>query len=215
MFTQPSLLRHAELKAFSKIELKGKVLDLGGVKNSAYFTSFKGNFVVTTVNMDTKTDPDIIHNLEFPLPINNEEYDHVLLINVIEHIFEYRHLLNEIARVLSKKGSAIIVAPFMFPFHPSPEDYHRFTKTALQLELEKVGLGNIKIITMGSGAFSAVYLFVDRLLPRFLRFFSFYTLRYLAGILDLILLNIARILGKKYSSDDYALGYCVIAQKTE
>ncbi len=213
MINIPSLLRCAELKALSSVTLNGKVLDLGGVKDSSYLHAIKGNFSVTTVNTDKKTNPDIIHNLELILPVGEGTYDHVILINVIEHIFEYRSLLKESFRVLRKNGSAIIIAPFIFPLHPSPGDYHRFSGTALNLELKKAGFEIESLIPLGTGIFSVVYLFIDRLMPKFLRFFNYYIFRYMVYTLDKILHKTASMLGKKYSPEDYAFGFCVVARR--
>lgn len=213
MLNTPSLLRRSELEALARIRLNGNVLDLGGVRGSAYINSLKGDFVVTILNMDKGANPDISHNLELPLPVGDGAYDHVLLINVLEHIFEYRSLLKEMARVVSKNGSAVIIVPFIFPFHPSPEDYHRFTRSALHLELVQAGFTDVQISPMGTGVFSSLYLFVDRLLPRYIRFFNYYTFRYAVLALDSFLSAAARALGKKYSPSDYAFGFCVVASK--
>lgn len=213
MLDTPSLLRKAELETLSRIELRGKVLDLGGVKGSSYLSSFKGEFSVTTLNLDKSVNPDIVHDLEHPLPVGDETYDHILLINVLEHIFEYDALLSEAKRVVKKGGSVIVAVPFLFPNHPSPKDYHRFTEESLRHKFVNIGLKDVQIISMGGGVFSAMYLLIDRLLPKFLRFCNYYTMRYVVCAMDFVFLCIARTLGKKYSPKDYAFGFCGIATK--
>ena len=209
----PSVLRLEEHRALSHIVLSGRVLDLGGERGSEYIQSFRGQFETTVVNTSEKARPDIIHDLEKPLPIEDNAYDHVLLINVLEHIFEYRALLREAARVLAPSGNLVIVVPFLFPVHPSPEDYRRFTVSALEKELSAAGLRDISIHALGSGVFASRYLLLDRLLPKPLRVLNFYTCRYLAYGLDGLFGVTAHIFGKKYRKEDYALGYCVIAHK--
>jgi SAM-dependent methyltransferase len=209
----PSLLRLEEHAALSAVTLSGSVLDLGGDRNSEYVRFFKGRFETTIVNFDKKTHPDILHDLEKPLPIPDVSFDHVLMFNVLEHIFEYRALIAEAVRVLKREGSAVIVVPFLFPAHPSPHDYHRFTAECLQRELERVGLTDIRLRTLGGGVFTARYLMLDRLLPRPLRIINFYTGRYVAVGLDFVFASMASALGKKYSLADYALGYCITAKK--
>lgn len=213
MFDTPSLLRRAELETLSHVNLGGSVLDLGGVKGSSYLRSFKGDFSVTTVNLDKSVNPDIVHDLDLPLPVGDEMYDYVLLINVLEHIFDYGVLLVEAKRVVKKGGSIIVAVPFLFPNHPSPKDYHRFTEDALRREFVKVGLDDIRITPLGGGVFSSVYLLIDRLLPKFLRFCNYYTMRYIVRAMDSVFLSIARTFGKKYSPEDYAFGFCGIATK--
>jgi len=213
MWNAPTLIRRAELKAFSHIPLSGLVLDLGGVKHSSYLSAFHGKFSVTTVNMDERTNPDIIHDLEKPLPIREGTYDSVLLINVLEHVFDYRVLLKESARVVKQGGVAVVAAPFLFPFHGSPDDFHRFTGAALRRELEIAGFSRVSLKTLGGGIFSLHYLFFDRLLPSRLRFLNYHTFRYVVVFLDFLFERAARLLGKKYMPDDYAFGYCAVGIK--
>lgn len=209
----PSLLRHEEHKAISRIMFSGRVLDLGGDKNSEYLPFFQGQFNTTTLNLNKDTQPDIVHNLEKSLPLANDSYDHILLMNVLEHIFEYRALLQEVARVLKHGGSVVLTVPFLFPIHSSPQDYHRFTAMTLREELTAVGLQDISVQVLGGGIFSSIYVLFDRLLPRPLRILNFYSFRYLVYLSDIFVNRLAGVLGKKYTASDYALGYCAVAHK--
>ena len=209
----PSLLRIEEHRALSRITLQGNVLDLGGDKNSEYLTYVQGTFKTTTVNFDKKARPDVVHDLEKPLPFEDSSYDWVVLCNALEHVFEYRALLQEAARVARSGGGLVVVVPFLFPLHPSPEDYHRFTASTLRREMEHLGLKDIRVVPLGKGLFSARYLLLDRLLPRSFRFINFYTGRYIAYSLDTLYAGVARLVGKRYTPADYALGYCATAKK--
>lgn len=209
-----SLLRAAEHQALSRVILSGTVLDLGGDKRSEYRSLFKGDYTVTTLNLDDATAPDIKHDLETPLSIASASFDNVLLINVFEHIFNYQQLLAESARVLKPGGKLVMVVPFLFPAHPSPSDYRRFTAEALQGEFECLKFEDIEIIPLGTGVFSACYLFVDRLLPRTVQLVSHYSLRYVVKALDTIAIASANLMKRKYDPAHYALGYCVTARKS-
>ena len=209
----PSLLRLAEHRAISKLSLSGEVLDLGGDSRSEYQHLIKGTHINTIVNLDEKSKPDFLQDLEQLLPFSDESYDHVLLINVVEHIFNYRQLLSEASRVVKRGGSVVIVVPFLFPIHPSPHDYWRFSEEVLRKECELAGLKVSELVSLGGGVFSARYVMLDRLLPRPLRFVSFYTVRYFVRFADRAFDGVARLFGKKYNSADYALGYFVTASK--
>lgn len=209
----PTLLRKAEHRALAALTLSGTVLDLGGDTNATYRKVVTGTVAVTSVNMDAKTAPDTVHDLEQPLPFANASYDHVLLINVLEHIYNYRQVLREAARVVRPEGSVVIVVPFLFPVHPSPHDYWRFTAETLQKECEAVGLTVETLTPLGSGVAAAQYVLIDRLMPFPIRAIGYVFLHPGIYVLDWIFLNIARLLKKKYSPADYALGYCVTARR--
>jgi SAM-dependent methyltransferase len=209
----PSLLRLAEHKALSSITLSGRVLDLGGDKNSEYLRFLQGTFTTTTLNMSEQARPDILHDLEKPLPVQDGEYDHALLMNVLEHVFEYRQLLQEAFRAVKTRGTVSILVPFLFPIHPSPQDYHRFTGSALQKELELAGATSISVVPLAGGVLRARYLLIDRLMPKPLRLISFYSCRYLIEFGEVILTLLSKMLGKKYQPETYALGYLARATK--
>lgn len=210
----PSMLRQAEHAALSKIVLSGSVLDVGGSKKSAYPSLMQGSYTLTTVNIDPKALPDITADLERPLPLPAAGYDVALLINVLEHIYEYRQLLRECVRVLKPDGRMVIVMPFLFPVHPSPRDFWRFTHEALRRECEEAGLQKITIEPLGSGVLAARYLHIERLLPSPLRAIGYFSVRYLVLFFDALLARAALLFGKKYKPDDYALGYCLTARKS-
>lgn len=209
----PTLLRRAEHKALSNVTLSGQVLDLGGEKGADYLSYIKGAFAVTAVNLDKHAQPDLLHDLELPLPLADASYDHVLLVNVLEHVFRYRELLAESIRVVRPGGSITIVVPFLFPVHPSPRDYWRLTDLALRMELEQLRLSDITIVPLGNGIFAARYVLLDRLLPYPLRLLRNYTARYLTNAVDWAFGILAHTLGKKYNASDYALGYLVTARR--
>jgi len=214
MFKDNSLLRLAEHKFLSLITLNGRVLDLGGDKNAEYQKLLKGNFEIFNVNFSQKAEPDLLHDLEVtPLPLASESFDAVLLINVIEHIFNYQALLSEANRLLKKDGKLVIAIPFMFPVHPSPRDFNRFTGDALKLILEKYDFKNTEIHPLGGGVFTTRTLFLHRLLPQPFRWFYGLVAFPVARVNDYLFTKVANLLGKSYKYSDYALGYCVVAQK--
>lgn len=208
-----SLLRFFEHRALSQINLSGKVLDLGGEKDSSYISRIGGDFEVTTLNLDKNSNPHILHDLEKPLPIQDSTYDNVLLINVMEHISDFSQLLGESCRVVIKGGRAVIIVPFLFPIHPTPSDCWRFTNETLKLFVLKSGFSSVEIKALGTGVFSVCYLLVDRLLPGPIRLINFYTFRYLTFLFDATFSKLAKLLGKSYRTEDYPLGYIVIAKK--
>lgn len=210
----PTLLRLAEHRALSGVELSGTVLDLGGDTHAVYRSELKGPFTVTTVNMDPKTAPDMVHDLETPLRVPDASYDNVLLINVLEHIYHAQQLLEEAVRVTRPGGIIVVVVPFLFPIHPDPSDFWRFSGETLKKMLAELGVHDCHVEPLGSGVFAARYVMLERLMPYPVRFVWFYTIRFFVGPLDALFIGLASMLGKRYRTSDYALGYAVTATKS-
>jgi len=206
-----TILREAEHEAIRQIMLSGRVLDLGGDARSAYRTLFRGSCTFTTVNMAPEAHPDIVTDLEKPLPIASASYDGVVLMNVLEHVFEYRALLDECSRVLVPGGTMVIAVPYLFPYHPSPDDYFRFSRSAITQLL--TAFTQVQVVPLGSGVCAARTLLLERLLPeRFQAIISVFS-HPLARALDAGVTTLARLLKKAYNPSDYALGFVVTAQK--
>lgn len=208
-----SLLRSAEHAALSSVELRGQVIDLGGDRNSAYAGYIRGSFQLTTVNMNPKAKPDIFHDLEQPLPVADASYDGAILMNVLEHIYNDRQLLAETCRVLKPGGTAVVAVPFLFPVHPSPRDFRRFTEETLRRMMADAGFSSVTVTPLGGGVWSARHLMVNRLLPSPLRQVHALLCGNLSRGLDWLTVRIARLTRRSYDPAYYALGYAVSAVK--
>ncbi|MBU4347927.1 class I SAM-dependent methyltransferase [Patescibacteria group bacterium] len=205
-----TLFRKLTNKLLKNIELNGEVLDLGGGKDAGYVKLFKGNFCITGADIDSNRRPDIVLDFEsMPLPVTDNKYDAVLLINVLEHIFNFEKLLKESFRIIKKGGKMILVVPFLHQIHPSPSDYFRYTNSALFETLKQAGFNKITVIEIGSGVFGAVYNLSYRFIPFFLEFI----IENICVLLDKIILFISRKMKKAYRVQDYPLGYLVRAEK--
>lgn len=60
------------------------------------------------------------------------EFDIILCVNVLEHVYEYEKAVKNIHAALKKGGTAIIAVPFIYPLHDEPGDYWRFTEHTLR-----------------------------------------------------------------------------------
>jgi len=61
------------------------------------------------------------------LPLDADQYDYVVAIEVFEHLHNPEQACNEIYRVLKKGGVFLLTIPFLFRIHGDPSDYIRFT----------------------------------------------------------------------------------------
>lgn len=208
-----SIFRRSTYKLLESEFLSGSVLDLGGGTVAEYHKLIKGGFTTVSLNIDTEAKPDIVADLENPLDIPDTQYDGAILMNVLEHVFNYQQLLNETFRVLKKDGSVLIVVPFMFPIHPSPNDFNRFTDQALERMLKATGFSSIKITPIAPGVMKVRHLMISRHIPHRLATIYEKISLPIANALDAILENISKKSGKNYNKNHYPLGYLVTAKK--
>ena len=203
-----TLWRELLYKKLSTIKLEGKVLDLGGSKNSGYHELLGGNNVITVANMYGSETPDLKVDLENEFPISNEEFDAVICVNVLEHIYNYKGVLKESYRVLKQNGKVVIAVPFLVQIHPSPKDYWRFSGMTLNKILGEAGFVDIEIYPIGTGVFFS-------LSQIFYNFLHFNIVRYIANLVAKFIDSIVRAIKPQsnYSERFYPLGYVVIAQK--
>ncbi len=152
-----SLLRKLEYEKIAELKIDGKILDLGGDKRSGYYELIKGGHKIDVVNLNPACGADLCFDLEKKFPLDNNSYDAVLCINVLEHIFDYQNVLSESFRVLKGGGILFGVVPFLFNVHGSPHDYFRYTGAALEKIFSEAGFRNVKIEELGTGVFSVLF----------------------------------------------------------
>ena len=89
--------------------------------------------------------PDVVADLNQPIPISDATADHVVSFEVIEHLAEPASMLKEAARILRPGGLLTLSAPFQWWEHEGPWDYQRFTRYGLTYQLEKAGFVDIEV----------------------------------------------------------------------
>src|SRR6187401_2383030 len=62
------------------------------------------------------------------LPIAAESLDGVIMVSVLEHLYDPIRAVDQVTRVLKPGGVYFSYAPFYHPYHASPHDYFRFTE---------------------------------------------------------------------------------------
>jgi len=152
-----SFLRREQYKALSRLKVDGTILDVGGSKKSGYHELLKGNHTIITGNIDEGYGIDILFDAEKKWPFDEASFDGVLLVNILEHLFEHKFAVEESFRVLRQHGTIAGVVPFMFNVHGSPSDYFRYTRFALERLLKEAGFTSVRVEELGTGAFSVMY----------------------------------------------------------
>lgn len=90
------------------------------------------------------TSPDVLGDATC-LPIAGQVADIVFSTQVLEHVPDPRKMIRECHRILKSNGYLILTAPFYWPLHEKPWDFHRFTKFAFEHYLSDAGFTSWQI----------------------------------------------------------------------
>ena len=190
----------------SKTELSGTILDLGGNDFSHNISNyFNGNYVIQFADKFPKDEKTIKVDLELDKTLN-QKFDNICLMNILEHIKNYKNVINLSNNILNLNGRIIGSVPFLFKIHYSPNDYFRFTEQLLYEEFKDLGFEQIVIKPLSKGIFSNIYSTIfdyTKKIP---------LLNILLIIFCLILDKIFFFINKNYIKS-YPLGYFFIATK--
>ncbi len=137
----------------------GVVIDLGGGKNPSYerFWNIKPEKFIR-VDINKKAEPDVVADLNKPLPFSDNFANAVFLFNVIYILENPLATLKEINRILKPDGRLFLTSPFIFNEAKEPVDYWRFTGQGLEKILKESGFNNFFIEPVGERFSAAVYL---------------------------------------------------------
>ncbi|KKQ76823.1 MAG: Methyltransferase type 11 [Parcubacteria group bacterium GW2011_GWA1_38_7] len=140
----------------AKKYIHGKLLDIGCGTMSyrkqvePLVDTYVGlDYPLTSKAYKTKLKPDIKANAK-NIPVADESFDSVLMLQVLEHIDDPLAALKEANRILKKGEYLILSTPFMYPIHDSPNDYFRYTQYSLKKLFKDSGFKVQKIYSKGS-----------------------------------------------------------------
>ena len=112
-----------------------RVLEIGSGKQIKGQEAYSAVHIFTDVAEFRQTDMNPAFGHE-PLDITDmdirEEYDLILCLNVLEHVFDTETAVRNLHAALAPGGRLVVAVPFAFPLHDEPHDYYRFTRYALE-----------------------------------------------------------------------------------
>jgi SAM-dependent methyltransferase len=149
-------------------------------------------------------------NLNTIIPLDSEQFDTILVTDVLEHIAKPELLMSEIKRLLKPNGKIILTVPFLYWLHEQPYDYFRYTEFALRMFCQQNNLTIIELEPYG-GAIEVILDIVAKQLIRIstlsCKIFSNFSTGFIESSIG------QKILLK--TSSKFPLGYYLIAQKVE
>ena len=110
---------------------------------------YVGIDVDTADQFGMRRNPSVTYYDGKHIPFPDASFDHVLCVEVLEHVDDPRGFVREVARVLRPRGSLVLTVPWSARVHHIPHDYHRFTRHALELLFSGEGFEAIRIDDRG------------------------------------------------------------------
>lgn len=157
--------------------------------------------------------PDIVADLNGPLPIADAVADVVLSLSVMEHLREPRVMLGEVRRILKPGGRILLQVPFMWWVHEAPHDYYRYTRHGLQYLFEKTGFVDIRIYPQ-TGFWAMWILKFNYQSKRLIRgpWLARKLAKSMLGALWAIDQRLALVLDRHWKAEEETAGYFVVAR---
>lgn len=130
---------YEKVAAFAANKKNKKILELGSgplVKGKYYFSSKhlfneRNEFIQSDINKSFGHPVIDVTKMRY-----KDEFDIILCLNVLEHVYDYQKAIKNMHAALKPKGIAIIAVPAFYPLHDEPHDYWRFTEHALRNMLQ-------------------------------------------------------------------------------
>jgi SAM-dependent methyltransferase len=202
--------------AHIKEYVRGRLIDLG-CGEVPLFAAYR-DYVTDNVCVDWANTPHKSEYLDFEcdltenLPFKDEEFDTIILSDVLEHIAQPERLWSEMSRILAHRGRILMNVPFYYWIHEGPHDYYRYTEFALRRFVASSGLKLLLLKPLGG----APEILADILAKNVLRFRGGKTL---ATLIQELAAAVGRSsLGTRLSdetSKKFPFGYFLVAEKSK
>src|SRR3989338_7587042 len=138
------------------------IMDMGGAgafqKGMLKYKSLFIGRKYQTLDRASEYNPNIVGDIQH-LPIKNNKVNAIICNSVLEHLHSPHQAVNEIYRVLIKRGKFLGYTHFVYPYHARHNiygDYYRFTEEALKYLFKR--FEHIEIKKQG-GIFRALMFF--------------------------------------------------------
>ncbi len=132
---RPRQFNDKYLKEFAKNIKNKKILELGSGKptKGKYLYSGKRFFDTSNEFIQSDVSPKFGHKVIDATKMDyNAEFDIILAMSILEHIYNINSALKNIYKALKPGGIALFIVPGSYPLHDEPTDYWRFTEHALR-----------------------------------------------------------------------------------
>ncbi len=117
-------------RQLGRLDQQASLLDVGAGRGD--FNALLSNRRVISLDIYPYPEVDLVCDLTLANPFKPGLLDAILLMNVLEHVYETRTFLTALSKLLKPGGLLIVAIPFMVKMHQVPVDYVRLTEFSLQ-----------------------------------------------------------------------------------
>ncbi|MDO8584385.1 MAG: methyltransferase domain-containing protein, partial [bacterium] len=173
-----SIVRASMNVALARLPLfDGALLDIGGtqVPRPSYrdYIRIGSTAEVKTLNIDAASEPDFVADAAH-IPCPDGSFDHAWCLNVLEHVPDPVAILKEALRVVKPGGRLVVFTPFLVAVHGHPDDYARYTETALRRMAADAGWCIQEVRAIEVGPWTTASTFIQSSVPRIIYFLLAY-----------------------------------------
>ena len=111
-----------------------RILDVGCGEKPYYHDFMKGSIICLDIRKTGKV--HVVGDADF-LPLKKGSFDKAIMVNSLYYYKNSANVIDNISSILKKNGKLLIIAPFFYPIHDSPDDKYRFTEYGVRTILEK------------------------------------------------------------------------------
>jgi len=122
-----------------KLDKAALILDVGAGRGD-FADLFANHPNYLALDVYPYPEVDIVCDLTQANPFRSGSLDAIVVMNVLEHIYDSRLILASLSKMLAPGGVLIVAVPFMVKIHQAPVDFSRYTHFALQRLGEDHGL---------------------------------------------------------------------------
>jgi len=114
----------------AQLPAEARILDVGAGRGD--FAVLLDRFQTIALDIYPYPEVDLVCDLTVCNPFRPASFEVIVLMNVLEHIYDTQALLAHLAELLKPGGRLIVAIPFLVKLHQTPVDFVRFTHYALQ-----------------------------------------------------------------------------------
>jgi SAM-dependent methyltransferase len=114
------------------------VLDVGAGRGD--FAALLDRFQTIALDIYPYPEIDLVCDLTVCNPFRPASFDAIVLMNVLEHVYDTHALLGRLSELLKPGGILITAIPFLVKLHQTPLDFVRYTHFALERFAPQHGL---------------------------------------------------------------------------